>query len=160
MSCLDRQVPLILTTALERLIWGWREFVCGSKSIKPCMTLSSPGNHSSWYLGHPCYELMGKYLHIFYQWRYQYQPNGPVRVEKTLQLLLVLEKQDVIAISVAGSTQFPMRSCAIPDCASTLCLWYENIPQMERGPLTPFHSTLQKPCMRARPATVIFHCLL
>lgn len=56
--------------------------MCGTKSIKHCTTVNLPGNHSSWYLEHPCYELMGKYLHIFYQWRYQYQPNGPVRVEK------------------------------------------------------------------------------
>lgn len=49
---------------------------------------------------------------------------------------------------------FPTRSCAIPDSASTLHLWYENIPHIKRRPLTPFHSTLQKPHRRAS------HCYL
>lgn len=80
MSCLDRQVPLIL-----RQVLGWREFMCGMRNIKPLkvwedtVTINSPGNHSSWYSEHPCYELMGKYLHIFYQWKYQYQLSGPTR---------------------------------------------------------------------------------
>jgi len=46
---------------------------------------------------------MGKYPQIFYQWRYQYQPNGPTTKEKQHRLLLVLEKQDAVAIGIAGS---------------------------------------------------------
>lgn len=86
----DRQVCQTLTSLRATVLYSLtsspvvkKQLTCSVRSFRFMQVwkdnINSPGSRSSLYLGHPCYELMGKYLRIFSRWRYQYQPGGPTR---------------------------------------------------------------------------------